>query len=335
MSDNFFSNSFPKAVSDSNIKLYNYNLEDFEKALDCLFLISDFGQKASVSLMQPVNILIGKSDTELLIALNYSKAIYGYTRINTIKKSPITKEQIERAQLRELGMKTECFIELPNASFDKVIKKLVEIWNKNENFNSRFIDLIKLYQDKSNNKDIKKCVDAVIKATENLQKADEKRSMLVKPLFKARSIEMKLDECFCILSFEEKRLKIFTKVIKPYLRDQFNIKAIKSGDNYNSNSDMIEDIWEKINEAAFIIADLSDNKPNVFYELGICHTLGKKVIQICDKESRDKDYNGKLPFDINTRLTYFYENSGAGSEELKDNFEKCINQMNTVEKNIE
>ena len=70
MSDDFYSNSFINTVSESRNELfdkfYKYKLEDFEKALDCLFLISDFGQNHLISLRQPVNIIIGKNDTELL-----------------------------------------------------------------------------------------------------------------------------------------------------------------------------------------------------------------------------------------------------------------------------
>lgn len=43
------------------------------------------------------------------------------------------------------------------------------------------------------------------------------------------------------------------------------------------------------------IADVTTKNANVFYELGIAHTLGKDVILLHQKNS------GKIPFDIITR----------------------------------
>jgi len=42
----------------------------------------------------------------------------------------------------------------------------------------------------------------------------------------------------------------------------------------------MDDIREAVVTARVIIADLTDHNPNVFYELGICHALGKDVILI-------------------------------------------------------
>ena len=340
MSDKFYSNSFINTESDSRNELfesiYKYKLKDFKKALDCLFLISDFKVGHNSSFRQPVNMVIGKNDTELLLAMNYNKAIYGSTLLKFAAENPTTKEIIESSFVYELGMKTEGFIELPITSFNNVIKNLVKIFNENKDLVSREKPLLKYYQDKSNNtyKDLKKCVDAVSKSTKNFEKADKDKTMLIDPMFKSRNIETKPNMCFCILPFSNDRIELFDEVIKPELKKDCDINAIKSGDMFNANSDMIEDIWIKINEAAFIVADISDKNPNVFYELGICHTLGKKIILICDEESLNKDYKGKLPFDINTRFTYFYKNRGSGPIKVVEHIEKSLKEMNTIEQNI-
>ena len=341
MSDDFYSNSFINTESDSRNELfdsiYKYKLKDFEKALDCLFLISDFKVGHNISFRQPANMVIGKNDIELLLGLNFNKAIYGSSLIKFINNPPITKELVEKTMLIHLGMEAEGFIELPITSFNNVFKNLVRIFDENENYIDREIPLFEYYQDESNKtyKDLKKCIKAVSKATIKLEKNDKSKSMLVEPMFKARNIKSKPNMCFCILPFNNDRIEIFDEVIKPYLRKDCNINAIKSGDMFNANSDMIEDIWIKINEAAFIVADISDKNPNVFYELGICHTLGKKIILICDEESRDKDYKGKLPFDINTRFTYFYKNRGSGPIKIVEHIEKCLKEINFIEQNIE
>lgn len=52
--------------------------------------------------------------------------------------------------------------------------------------------------------------------------------------------------------------------------------------------------------------------------------LAKKVITLCDEESFEQDYKGKLPFDISTINTIFYKNSGAGPTKLVTNIDKNV-----------
>lgn len=41
---------------------------------------------------------------------------------------------------------------------------------------------------------------------------------------------------------------------------------------------IIQDIWEKINRARLLIADLKGKYSNAFYEVGLAHPLGQDVI---------------------------------------------------------
>jgi hypothetical protein len=52
----------------------------------------------------------------------------------------------------------------------------------------------------------------------------------------------------------------------------------------------MEDVREAVISARYIVADLTDGNPNVFYELGICHALGKRVVLITQ--------NQEVPFDV-------------------------------------
>lgn len=108
------------------------------------------------------------------------------------------------------------------------------------------------------------------------------------------------------------------------LENNWGITVVRSGNILRPNLNIMESVWTSINQAAFIIADLSDKNPNVFYELGICHTLGKPVITLCDEESYKNDYNEKLPFDINSINTIFYKNTGAGPTKLVNEINKNI-----------
>lgn len=141
--------------------------------------------------------------------------------------------------------------------------------------------------------------------------------MRMNPIFKARDLSIDENMIFCALPFTDIRLEIFDEVIKPEIEKQFGMNTIRSGNIFQPNLNIMESIWTYINQAKAVIIDLSDKNPNVFYELGICHTIGKPVIAICDKESLANDYGGSLPFDIGVINTIFYKNQGNGMEELK------------------
>jgi len=51
-----------------------------------------------------------------------------------------------------------------------------------------------------------------------------------------------------------------------------------------------EDIWAAINESRFLIADLTNLNPNVFYEVGLAHALNKPVILMTQGQD--------IPFDL-------------------------------------
>jgi hypothetical protein len=76
--------------------------------------------------------------------------------------------------------------------------------------------------------------------------------------------------------------------------------TIKRGDDFFSKTSVIRDIWGAINAAKIIIADCTSRNPNVFYELGIAHTLGKPTISITQKED-------DIPFDIRQWRYIAYE----------------------------
>lgn len=83
------------------------------------------------------------------------------------------------------------------------------------------------------------------------------------------------------------------------------------GDDVFKPSDILVDIWQSINVADFVIADISGRNPNVLYELGIAHTLAKPVL-IISKNADD------IPIDLSTRRVIIYgQNGGRWQEDLE------------------
>src|SRR5205807_10503998 len=60
--------------------------------------------------------------------------------------------------------------------------------------------------------------------------------------------------------------------------------SVERADDIFSTSEVIEDIWNAIANALIVVADCTGRNPNVFYELGMAHTLGKQVILISQKD---------------------------------------------------
>lgn len=61
-------------------------------------------------------------------------------------------------------------------------------------------------------------------------------------------------------------------------------------------------IEERIRDAALVIAEISVDNPNVWFELGYAMALNKPIIMMCDDAYR----NGKFPFDISHRNVLVY-----------------------------
>lgn len=88
------------------------------------------------------------------------------------------------------------------------------------------------------------------------------------------------------------------------------------------HSAIIQDIFELIFRSSFVIVDFTGKNPNVFYEAGIAHVLGKTVLPITQ--------NGDdIPFDLRHHRYVLYHNDREGLKKLKRelvsklNFEKC------------
>jgi hypothetical protein len=101
---------------------------------------------------------------------------------------------------------------------------------------------------------------------------------------------------FVIMPFKDEFFEVY-EMLKENFADDFVFAH--AGDDVATQQNILKDIIEMIYNADVIIADLTELNPNVFYELGIAHTLHKKVIAISQDIST-------LPFDIRSYRTIEY-----------------------------
>ncbi len=133
--------------------------------------------------------------------------------------------------------------------------------------------------------------------------------MRVSPVFAGREFALSSSMCFVLMPFRELWSdRMYGKILKPILV-QCQLDPKRADDLFGSN--IMEDIWAGINAAFVVVADVTGRNANVFYELGIAHTLGKNVIILTQDE-------GDIPFDIRTYRHITYEDNQDGYETLQE-----------------
>jgi hypothetical protein len=71
--------------------------------------------------------------------------------------------------------------------------------------------------------------------------------------------------------------------------------------------DIMNQVWRDIRRSEVVVADVTDKNPNVFYEMGLAHALGKTTIIIKQKDAPP------VPFDLRN-YRYFEYDTGKLAE---------------------
>lgn len=91
----------------------------------------------------------------------------------------------------------------------------------------------------------------------------------------------------------------------------------KRADDIWDNSILIQDIFDLIFTSKVVITDFTDRNPNVFYETGVAHTLGKLVIPITQSTN-------DIPFDLRHHRALTYLPNAEGLLKLENDLEKKL-----------
>lgn len=117
---------------------------------------------------------------------------------------------------------------------------------------------------------------------------------------------------------------LYVDVIKP-ICERLNYDPIR-GDEMATNSMILDDIISSIKNSAVVIADISPDNPNVFYEIGYAHAINKPTILLCEKSCRSK-----LPFDVSGFRTIFYDNSIGGKKKVEVRLQEHLQALNLAQ----
>lgn len=120
------------------------------------------------------------------------------------------------------------------------------------------------------------------------------------------------------------KYKIFKDVldciIKPAFQNGgYEINIIRA-DEISKPGSLIKDVLESLVSSYIVIADLTGQNPNVFYELGIRHALSNRTILIAQNID-------DVPSDLREYRTIIYDTSARGAQRFKDRIKEFVKQI--------
>lgn len=126
--------------------------------------------------------------------------------------------------------------------------------------------------------------------------------------------------CFVLMPFDRSLQGVFDEHIKVVIEGE-SLACVRADDIVGTRQITI-DIWESINRARFLLADLTGQNANVFYELGLAHALGKEVILV----TQSMDH---VPFDLKGVRCLVYEYTPSGMRSFEHKLRRTIRELMT------
>lgn len=116
-------------------------------------------------------------------------------------------------------------------------------------------------------------------------------------------------KAFVIMPFDVEFDSIYESLIKPSLEDAGY--EVTRADSLFDQRNILKEIILGITSAHLIVADLTANNPNVFYELGLCHGLRVPTVLIAQSIN-------DIPFDLRSYKIHIYETHFNKIKKLRD-----------------
>ena len=133
-------------------------------------------------------------------------------------------------------------------------------------------------------------------------------SVITAPVFGPPAAPVLKADVFVLMPFADELKPLYDGHIKP-LAHKLGMTVARADDFFAASS-IISDVWNSIYAARVVIGDCTGRNANVFYEIGIAHTLGKPVILLA-QDSAD------IPFDIRHIRVLIYAPSAQGMADLE------------------
>jgi len=122
------------------------------------------------------------------------------------------------------------------------------------------------------------------------------------------------NQSFVLMPFRDDLKPVYEDHIKPTM-ESLGYSCFRA-DGIFSNKQILDDIIDAVQKAYIIISDLTDGNPNVFYETGYCHAIGKKVILITQDD--------EVPFDLKSIRHIKYSYTPRGMKDFEEKLKKTV-----------
>ncbi len=141
-----------------------------------------------------------------------------------------------------------------------------------------------------------------------------------KQFFHQRSARVQKASCFLMMPFAAKFDKVNELLQQTIQSPELNIACRRADDIRSPN--ILETILVNIAKSEYVIADLTDCNPNVFYELGLAHCVKEadKVILL----TQSMDF---VPFDLRHLRCIVYKPTVSGLDALKDELIETFHEV--------
>ena len=104
------------------------------------------------------------------------------------------------------------------------------------------------------------------------------------------------NRCFVAMPFLPLFERQYERVIRPAV-ETAGLVCVR-GDEVYTKPLIVQDVWASIRRSRLVVAELSGRNPNVMYEVGLAHAIGKPIVLL----TRNED---DVPFDLKA-LRYIY-----------------------------
>jgi hypothetical protein len=148
--------------------------------------------------------------------------------------------------------------------------------------------------------------------------APQAHQQVLGKIFGGASFTLDTQLCFVLMPFDARFQPLYDDHIKPSV-GRAGLHCERADEIRGPNL-ITWDIWERINRARLLVAELTDQNPNVFYELGLAHALSKDVILITQSMNF-------VPFDLKTIRCICYDFTPRGTQKLEKELVETISAL--------
>ena len=126
---------------------------------------------------------------------------------------------------------------------------------------------------------------------------------------------MLLADVFVVMPFSDELRVVYDRHITSVVHGLD--LTVARADDFFAASTVVSDVWNSICAAKVVVADCTGRNANVFYEIGIAHTLGKPVVLLA-QDCAD------VPFDVRHMRVLTYTPTPEGLADLEPRLRSTI-----------